>query len=393
MLLLALGCALSVANIYYAQPLLDAIARQLDVGAGTAGLVVTLTQLGYALGLVLLVPLGDLVNRRRLVTLALLVTAGAQVLVAAAPSFALLGAAVGVVGFTSVVAQVLVPFAATLAGDHERGRVVGHVMTGLLLGTLLSRTVAGVVAEVAGWRAVFLIAAAMTAALAALLHRALPHREPTADHSYPRLLQSVWRLVAREPALRLRSAYGALSFAVLNALWTPIAFLLARPPYRFGEAMIGGFALLTVPLAFTTGTVGRLADRGHGRRLTGVYFAMMLAGAGLAAAGSRQLWALVAGAVLVSLGAQSAHVTNQSEIYRLDPGARSRVTTAYMVAFFAGGVAGSALSTAAYARSGWIGVGGLLAAFALAGLGLWIGEAGWRHRPTRHAKQAVGQRP
>jgi predicted MFS family arabinose efflux permease len=372
--LLALACALAVANIYYAQPLLDTIARQLRVGTGTAGLVVTLTQLGYALGLVLLVPLGDLVNRRRLVTLTLLVSAGALVLVAAAPSFALLAAAIGVVGFTSVVAQVLVPFAATLAGDHDRGRVVGHVMTGLLLGTLLSRTVAGLVAQIAGWRAVFLLAAGLTAGLAVLLHRALPHHAPTTDQRYHRLLQSVWRLLAREPVLRRRSLYGALSFAVLNALWTPIAFLLARPPYRFGEAVIGGFALITVPLAFTTGTVGRLAGRGLSRRLTGVYFVLMLAGAGVAAAGTRQLWALAAGALLATLGSQSAHITNQSEIYRLAPGARSRITTAYMATFFAGGVAGSALATAAYAHYGWTGVSGLVGAFALVGLLVWVAE-------------------
>jgi predicted MFS family arabinose efflux permease len=373
--LLALACALTVANLYYAQPLLDTIARQLDVGTGAAGLVVTLGQLGYALGLVLLVPLGDLANRRRLVTVTLLVSAGGLVLVAAAPSFAVLGAAIAVVGFTSVVAQILVPLAATLAGDHERGRVVGYVMTGLLLGTILSRTVAGLVAEVAGWRAMFLVAAVLAAGLAALLHRALPHLAPTTDHPYHRLLQSVWQLMAREPVLRLRSLYGALAFASLNALWTPVAFLLARPPYRFSEAVIGGFALITVPLAFTTGAVGRLADHGHGRRLTGVSLVLMLAGAGFTAAGTGQLWALAVGAVLVTLGLQNVHIVNQNEIYRLDPAARSRITTAYMTTFFVGGVAGSALATAAYTRYGWLGVSGLLAAFALAGLVIWVVEA------------------
>jgi predicted MFS family arabinose efflux permease len=416
-LLLAAACALTVANIYYTQPLLDAIGRELQVGAGTAGLAVTLGQLGYAAGLVLLVPLGDLLDRRRLVTVVLAVSAAALVLVAAAPSFGLLGAAIVVVGLTSVVAQIFVPFAADLAAEHDRGRVVGYVMTGLVLGTLLSRTTAGLVAELAGWRAMYLVAAVLTVGLAVLVNRALPHHPPTADQPYLRLLGSVWRLLAREPVLRLRALYGGLAFAALNVLWTPMAFLLARPPYRFGEAAIGAFALITIPLAFTTGRVGRLADRGHnvtpaphrgaprpaGRWLTGVYFALSLAGAGLAWLGAGQLWALAAGAVLVTFGTQSAHITNQATIYRLDPAARrvgaaersqrrgghsSRITTAYMTLFFAGGVAGSALSAAAYAHYGWSGVSGLLAVTALAGVVTWAAEL---HQIRRAARNCSAQ--
>src|SRR5690606_28415616 len=220
--LLALACGLAVANVYYAQPLLDAIARQLGIGSGTAGLIVTFSQLGYAAGLLLLVPLGDLLNRRRLVATMLFACAGALLLVAGAPSFALVGGAIAAVGFTSVVSQVLIPFAATLADDRDRGRVVGYVMTGLLLGTLLSRTAAGLVAQVAGWRAVYLGAAALTTGLALLLLRALPAgRPPAAGQRYLALLGSPWRLLAQEPVLRLRAAYGALSFGGLNVLWTP----------------------------------------------------------------------------------------------------------------------------------------------------------------------------
>ncbi len=387
--LLALACGLAVANVYYAQPLLDAIARQLGIGSGTAGLIVTFSQLGYAAGLLLLVPLGDLLNRRRLVATMLFACAGALLLVAGAPSFALVGGAIAAVGFTSVVSQVLIPFAATLADDRDRGRVVGYVMTGLLLGTLLSRTAAGLVAQVAGWRAVYLGAAALTTGLALLLLRALPAgRPPAAGQRYLALLGSPWRLLAQEPVLRLRAAYGALSFGGLNVLWTPVAFLLARPPYRFGEAAIGLFALLTVPLAFTTGTVGRFADRGHVRRLTGVSNALVLLGAGLAALGVWHLWALAGGALLVTLGTQSLHITNQSEIYRLQADARSRITSAYMTVFFAGGVAGSALSAAAYERSGWAGVCGLLAAVGLIGLVIWALE----HRRSSPASPSRGSR-
>jgi predicted MFS family arabinose efflux permease len=361
--------------------------------------VVTLGQIGYAAGLVLLVPLGDLLDRRRLGTVVLLVSAGALLLVAAAPSFGLLGAAIVVVGLSSVVAQIFVPFAASLAAEHDRGRVVGYVMTGLLLGTLLSRTTAGLVAELAGWRAMYLVAAVLTAGLAVLVNRVLPHQPPTTTQPYHRLLHSVWRLLARESVLRLRALYGGLAFAALNVLWTPVAFLLARPPYRFGEAVIGAFALITVPLAFTAGRVGRLGDQGHGRRLTAVYFVLIVAGAGLAALGTGQLWALAAGAVLVTFGAQSVHITNQGEIYRLDPAGRrvgavkrsqrrrgeySRITTAYMTVFFAGGVTGSALSAAAYAHYGWTGVCGLLAATALAGLVVWAAQPGQSRRAVRN---------
>lgn len=372
--LLAVACALTVANTYYAQPLLDAIATDLRVGSGIAALAVTGAQLGYAAGLVLLVPLGDVLDRRRLVGVVLAVSSGALVLAAVAPSFGLLGAAVVVVGLTSVVAQILVPFAATLAADHDRGRVVGYVMTGLLLGTLLSRTTAGLVAEVAGWRAMYAVAAVFMAGLAVVLYRALPYHPPTARQRYHRLLTSAWQLMAQQPVLRLRSVYGALSFASLNALWTPIAFLLARPPYRFSEALIGATALVTVPVAFATGAMGHLADRGLGRRLTGVYFALMLVAAGLAVLGATQFWALIAAALAHSLGSQGVHITNQGAIYQLDPDARSRITTAYMTSFFAGGVVGSAVSAAAYQRYGWAGVSGVLAVLALSGLAMWTWE-------------------
>lgn len=370
--LLAVACGLAVANTYYAQPLLAAISRQLQISSTTAGLIVTISQLGYAAGLLLLVPLGDLVNRRKLITTLLLSCAGALLLVAGAPSFALLSAAMAVVGFTSVVAQVLIPFAATLADDRDRGRVVGYVMTGLVLGTVLSRTVAGLVAQVMGWRAVFLGAAALAAGLALLLLRALPAADALdSGQRYLSLLGAPWQLLAREPVLRLRSAYGALSFGGLNVLWTPVAFLLAGPPYRFGEAVIGLFALLTVPLAFTTGRVGRFADHGHVRRLTGASCGLIVAGAGLAVLGAWQLWALAGSAMLVTLGTQSLHITNQSQIYRLDARARGRITTAYMTAFFAGGVTGSAVSAAAYDHFGWSGVCVVLAVVGLVGLTIW----------------------
>jgi predicted MFS family arabinose efflux permease len=381
-LLLATACGLSVANTYYVQPLLDAIARDLHAGHAATGLLVTVGQLGYAAGLVLLVPLGDLVDRRRLVTGALLVAALGLAAAALAPGLGALGLALAAVGVTSVVAQILVPFAATLAPDAERGRIIGLVMTGLMVGSLLSRALAGLVAQAAGWRAMFWLGAVAMLALAALLWRRLPELAPTVALPYRRLLRSVGTLVAREPVLRLRSAYGALAFGLMSVFWTTLAFVLASGPYDFGEAGIGLFSLIGVPATFAAPYVGRFADRGHARLATGAYLGVVVLGLVLALAGARHLVALAAAAVLITGGAQALHVTNQSEIYALDASARSRITTAYMTSFFAGGTAGSALAATAYAASGWAAVVGLGGGFAAIGVALWLWEMLGARRPA-----------
>lgn len=260
--LFAVSCGVSAANLYYAQPLLASISAGFRAGAGRTALVVTAAQVGYGLGLALLVPLGDLLVRRRLVPVLL---AGAAVSLAAsalAPDLAVLAAAVAVTGVCSVAAQVLVPFAATLAAPERRGRVVGTVMSGLLLGILLARTVSGLVAELAGWRTVYAMAAGVVSVLAAVLARRLPGEEARPPVRYGRLLASVVGLVRTEPLLRLRSALGALVFATFSVLWTSLAFLLAGPPYHYGEAVIGLFGLLGAAGALAAAWSGRLADRG-----------------------------------------------------------------------------------------------------------------------------------
>jgi predicted MFS family arabinose efflux permease len=247
-------------------------------------------------------------------------------------------------------------------------------MTGLMVGSLLSRTLAGLVAQAAGWRAMFWLGAAAMLGLAALLWRRLPHLAPTVDLPYRRLLRSVGTLVAREPVLRLRSAYGALAFGLMSVFWTTLAFVLASGPYGYGEAAIGLFSLIGIPAAFAAPYVGRFADRGHVRLATGAYLGLIAAGLVLALAGAQHLLALAGAAVLITGGAQALHVTNQSEIYALDASARSRITTAYMTSFFAGGTAGSALAAMAYAASGWTAVIGLGGAFAAVGIALWLWE-------------------
>lgn len=376
-LALAVGAGASVANLYYAQPLLQEIARAFHAGAGVTGLVVTATQVGYAAGLLFLVPLGDLVERRRLVATVLLGTAGTLLAAAAAPTLPLFAAALLLVGVASVVAQVLVPFAADLAADGERGRVVGAVMSGLLLGILLARTAAGLVAQAGGFRAIYAVSAVLMVAMAGLLRRELPEHRPSASAArlkYSALLRSIVALLRELPLLRRRAAYGSLLFGSFSVFWTALAFLLAGPPYHYGQAAIGLFGLIGAAGALAASLAGHAGDRGLTRPATGFTISLTLASFALLAAGGRSLAALVAGIVALDFGVQGTQVLNQGEIYRLRPDARSRITTAYMSCYFAGGALGSAGAGAAFQRWGWPGICALGAAFSGAALAVWLTE-------------------
>src|ERR1700759_4249552 len=245
-LLLATVCGTAAANLYYAQPLLHTLGRTFGVSNATAGLLITISQLGYVLGLALLVPLGDLHARRGLISATMLVTALALVVSATAPAFAVLGSALAVVGLTSVVAQIVVPMSSSLSAEHERGSVVGTVMSGLLIGILLARTISGLIAAAMGWRTVFWFAAAAMVLLAAILRRALPRVPPTTDLSYGGLMRSIVSLIREEPILRQRMMVGALAFGCFSTLWTSLAFLLSGPPYNYGNGVIGLFGLVGV---------------------------------------------------------------------------------------------------------------------------------------------------
>ncbi len=370
-LLFAVACGAVVANLYYTQPLLDAIGAALRVPSATAGLLVTVTQVGYALGLALIVPLGDALNRRRLVVSLLALTVVALVVAASAPGFAAFAVGCALIGLTSCAAQVLVPFAASLAPDATRGRVVGTVMSGLLLGILLARTFSGLLASVAGWRAVYLAAAALMLVLLLVLARALPPDRRSGGLPYGALLRSTLALAREEPTLRLRSLMGLLIFAAFSVLWTALAFLLSRPPYSYGEGVIGAFGLIGAAGALAAGFAGRWADHGHARRSTTAFGALILVSFGLIWWGGHALAALIAGIVLLDLGVQGLHITNQSEVYRLRPEARSRVTTVYLTSYFVGGALGSGAASLAWARGGWTGVSAAGALFAALVLLVW----------------------
>jgi predicted MFS family arabinose efflux permease len=368
-LLLATGCGTAAANLYYAQPLLHTLGRALHVSDATAGLLITISQLGYVIGLALLVPLGDLHERRRLITTTLLLTAAGMALAAAAPSFAVLGAAMAVVGVSSVVAQIIVPMSSSLSSEAERGQVVGTVMSGLLVGILLARTVSGLIAATFGWRTVFWFAAAAMVTLAATLRRALPRIPPTTELSYADLLRSVARLIGDEPVLRQRMLVGALDFGCFSTLWTALAFLLSGSPYHYGNAVIGLFGLVGVVGAVAASAAGRLADRGRNGRATTTTIVIMLVSWIILGFGGHSVVALIVGIAVLDLGVQGLHISNQSAIYALAPEARSRLTTAYMVAYFLGGALLSAITSSLYASDGWSAVcllGGGTAAVALA---------------------------
>jgi predicted MFS family arabinose efflux permease len=380
---MAVACGAAVANLYYAQPLLDTIAHEFHVSDGAAGLLVTASQVGYAAGLVLLVPLGDLLERRRLITGTLLVTAIALAGTAAAPTFSLLAVALLVVGVTSVVAQILVPLSSALAPESERGRVVAKVMAGLLIGILVARTASGLLASLDGWRLVFGVSSALMVALAFVIRAALPRVQPTTDLSYPALLRSVGRLVVEQPTLRVRMAYGALQMGQFSVLWTTIAFLLAGKPYHYSEATIGLFGLVGLAGALAAQVAGRLADRGHHHLSTGAFFVTMLASWAAIALGKTSLAALIVGIAALDLGIQGAQITSQSVIYALDPAARSRITTAYMTTVFASAAVSSALASTIWDSGGWDAVCMLGAAIAALGVVIWSGEQLLRRRNRR----------
>ncbi len=368
-LLFAVACGLAVANLYYAQPILDNIARTFGAGTATAGLVVTLSQIGYAVGLALLVPLGDILNRRRLLPLVLVATAVGLIASALSPTIGVLIAVALLVGAGSTVAQMLVPMAASLATESTRGRVVGRVMSGLLLGILLARTVSGLIAGVTSWRVVYGAAAVLMVVLAVVLARVLPAEGERPAIGYGTLLRSTLALFLAERLLRRRILFGALGMAAFSVFWTTMAFVLSGAPYHYGDAAIGLFGLVGAAGALCATLAGRWADRDLTRRTTLVFAVLVAASFVPLWLGGHDLAMMIVGILVLDVGVQGLQVTNQSIIYRLAPDARSRINSAYMVCYFIGGALGSAGGSWCYANHGWAGVcvfGGALGVVAVA---------------------------
>lgn len=354
--LLAFACAALAANIYYIQPLLETIAHSFSVPESQVGLIVTATQLGFALGLLLLVPLGDAFNRRILISGTMQVLTLALIAVALAPSLPLLAAASIIMGATTVVTQMIVPFVALIARPEERGRAVGRVVSGLLIGTLLARTASGFVNAALGWRAVYWIAAALMAIVLVMLYLTLPRAQSQAQLSYPSLLRSLWGLMRTEHLLRDLIPFGVLASAAFSAFWVTLTFFLSSSVYHFSSNIIGLFGLVGVVGALTASQVGKRADRQNPRTLTGLMLGAVLLSFVLFGLAGQWLWGLIAGIILFDLGIQGAHVSNQTRIYARPQEIHSRLTTIYMFSYFVGGSLGAALGTFAWGIAGWYGV-------------------------------------
>lgn len=359
-LLLAFASGLIVANLYYAQTLVGPISRDTGLTPGAAGLIVTLTQVGYCLGLLFIVPLGDLVENRRLIVVALLSTACALLAAAFAGSAALFLTAALCIGLGSVAAQVLVPFAAHLSLPHSRGQTVGTVMSGLLLGIMLARPVSSLMAGWFGWHAIFVLSAIGSAALAVVLNKKLPQRRPEATLSYPALLASMWTLLKTTPVLRRRALYQACMFGAFSLFWTTVPLALAGPYFHLSQTGIAIFALLGVAGAIASPLAGRRADQGKTRATTAMALAAVLLAfaAPLLLHGSRlfDLGLLVAACIVLDMGVSANLVLGQRAIFALGAEVRSRLNGLYIAIFFAGGALGSSLGGWVYAAHGWHGV-------------------------------------
>jgi predicted MFS family arabinose efflux permease len=368
-MLFAVACGLCVANIYFAQPLLEPIALDLHLHAGLAGLVMTLTQLGYGAGLLFLVPLADVIENRRLVTLAI---SGAVIgLVGAALSTSALTFLLAsfVVGICAVAAQVLVPFASHLAPDASRGKMVGNVMAGLLAGIMLARPFSSIVAAAFGWRAVFGVSAVAMTALAVVVSRVLPRRQPSGTASYLRTLRSLPGIVLRTPLLRRRAVYQGLMFACFQAFWTAVPLVLAHQ-FGLGQAGIAAFALAGAAGAFSAPWAGHLADRGRTRAATGWAMVVVLLSFAIGAVSLRLHWlaGLVVAALLVDGAVQVCQVLSIRSIYMLAPELRGRLNALFMTFVFLCAALASGTAAAIYTFHGWDGLcllGAALAALAL----------------------------
>ena len=356
-LILAVACGLIAANLYYTQPLVESISSAVGLSSGAAGLIVTLTQIGYGIGLLFIVPLGDLLENRKLVVTLLILTAIVLIIAAEVRSAALFLAASLLIGVGSVAAQVLVPYAAHLSPEETRGRNVGNVMSGLLLGIMLARPVSSLVENYFGWHAIFILSSAMLLVLALVLAKVLPARRPQTTVNYPAILSSMLQLLKTTPILRRRALYHAFLFGMFSLFWTTVPLVLTSPVFHFSSTGVALFALAGVSGAAAAPIAGRLADKGLIRAATGLSIVLVILSGLLPmlfAGGSiLSIVILVAAAILLDMGVSANMVLGQRAIFALGAEVRSRLNGLYMAIFFAGGAIGSAVGGWAYAMGGW----------------------------------------
>ena len=353
--ILAISAGCIVANLYYAQPLLADMAQEFGVSVTQIGTVAMLAQLGSATGMLLFVPLGDKHERRGLITALHVAAAVALVAMAVAPSLPWLRTFSFLLGCTTASVHVIVPLSAHLAPPLERGRIVGTVISGLLVGVLLARTFSGVFGDHFGWRAVYWVAAGVMVVLAIVTRTTLPESRPDEAPGWLDLMRSIVTLATEHAVVRQAALIAFLMFSSFAALWTTLVFLLRTPPYEFGTTAAGMFGLLGAASASAAPIVGRLTDRYSADRVVLLAIATTLAGYVILLVAGRTLPGLIAAIVLIDAGVQSGHVSNQSRIYAVAPHARGRLNTIYMTAFMSGGAAGAYIGPLGLKLGGWAG--------------------------------------
>jgi len=353
---MAIATGLVVANIYYNQPLLKQMEGTFKITEGRAQLIAVLTQMGYAAGMLLLLPLADMLERKRLMMFDFVLIVLSLLGAAFAPNMAVMLIASFFIGLSSMIPQMLIPMTAHLTGPENRGKTVGFVMSGLLMGILLSRTLSGYIGAHFGWRTMFMIAAALMLVLWVLLYFMLPKLEAEYDGNYSTLMRSMLRLIKTEPKLRLAALRGALGFACFSAFWTTLTFLLSQPQFNGNSQTAGYFGLVGAFGALGASVMGRLSDRVNPYKLTTVTILLIIVSYVVFSFSGSSMIGLVIGVILLDLGVQSTHISNQTMVFGLNPHERNRLNTVYIVCYFLGGSLGTYLASAVWNRYHWNGV-------------------------------------
>ena len=354
--LMAFAIGVTIASNYYAQPLLHSITHDLNIAVEHAGSIIMAAQFSYAVGLLFITPLGDKFERKHLIIILMVLSICGLIVSALSKNLWMLIIGTSMTGLFSTVAQVLIPFAATLSKPEHRGKIVGTLMSGMLLGILLGRTFAGAISTIADWHYVYWIATSIMGIVTLLLWISLPTYRNTININYFQLLWSIGSLYKQEPILRIRSLLAVISFALFSLLWTPLAFLLSNDPYHYSDFIIGLFGIAGAAGALGSPIVGKLSDKGKGWLATTIGLGLLLLSWLPLSLAQYSIIALILGVVILDFSVQVTHVSNMSAIYQIRPEARSRMNTGYMVCYFIGGMLGSVGSTYLFSHYGWIAI-------------------------------------
>ncbi len=352
-LFMAVCTGLIVANLYYCQPLIVLIAKEFGIKEADAGSITYLTQAGYAIGLFFMVPLGDKIERKRQILFTTFASVIALIIAATAKSYLVLEIASLLIGITSIVPQLILPLAASLSESNQRGKVVGTIMSGLLVGILLSRTLSGLVGELWGWRAMFWIAAGLCLLILIFIQKYFPFNKPTFEGSYGHLIRSLFTLIKEQPLLREATLINVFCFAQFGAFWTTMVLLLSDAPFYFNSATIGLFGIVGASGALAAPLVGKLGDKGGSRIAVGYGCGLMAMSFLVFYFSGQSVIDIVIGIILIDIGIQGIHISNQTRVYSIMPEARNRMNTVFMSFSFLGTAAGSALGLFLWQLGGW----------------------------------------